>query len=202
MSSKGTVFLVDDDPGALRSLCWLIEQADYQVRCFSSGKAFVESLNAGDEGCIVLDLRMPSMDGHEVQDRLQQSGIQLPIIFLTAYGDVQACSRAFRAKAVDFLEKPVDDKVLLESIDRAMAATSLRDAQETLDSRLQTLTAREKEVFDLIIQGRALKQISMLLGVSVQTVWRHRNSILKKTATNNEVELVRLAVRSSGPRHS
>jgi FixJ family two-component response regulator len=121
MEARPTVFVVDDDPGALRSLCWLIQQADLPVRAFRSGQEFLESYRPQEAGCLVLDVRMPEMDGLEVQQRLWERGIGLPVIFLTAYGDVPTCAQAFKAGAFDFLEKPVDDAILLDHIHKALA---------------------------------------------------------------------------------
>lgn len=200
MTHQGNIFLVDDDLGALKSLRWLMEQAEYNVFSFSSGKQFLESLRGDERGCVVLDLRMPELDGLEIQQQLLQRGSTLPVIFLTGYGDVSACSHAFRARACDFLEKPVDDQVLLASIAKALAMATQPDVPDICDAinaRFETLTPRERGVFDLMIQGKTLKQIALQLGVSVQTVWRHRNGVFRKMMAENEVELVRMAMRTA-----
>jgi len=121
MTDSSTVFVVDDDPGALESLRWMLEQADFRVKAFSSAQKFLDSCRAEERGCLVLDVRMPEMGGLELQQTLRDRKIRLPIIFMTAYGDVPTCARAFRAGAVDFLEKPVNDKVLLEHIEKLIA---------------------------------------------------------------------------------
>ena len=121
MSENSTVFVVDDDPAALESLRWMLEQADLRVKAFRSSREFLDSYRPEETGCLVLDVRMPEMDGLALQQTLRERKIRLPIIFMTAYGDVPTCARAFRGGATDFLEKPVNDKVLLEHIERLIA---------------------------------------------------------------------------------
>jgi len=121
MSENPTVFVVDDDPGALESLRWMLQQADFRVKAFRSSRAFLDSYRPEETGCLVLDVRMPEIDGLALQQTLRERQIRLPIIFITAYGDVSTCARAFCGGAVDFLEKPVNEKVLLEHIKRLIA---------------------------------------------------------------------------------
>jgi FixJ family two-component response regulator len=198
MKDEPTVFVVDDDPGALRSLCWLLRQADVRVRSFSSGREFLAAYRPEQAGCLVLDVRMPGMDGLDVQRALWERGAELPIIFITAHGDVPTCARAFHGGAFDFLEKPVDDDVLLDHIGKAVA----RDAEQRRQgsarqfaARLGQLTLREKDVLDGLISGKTLKEIAIASNVTVQTIWRHRVAILQKMGVENSVELVRLASR-------
>ena len=198
MTGTPTVYVVDDDPGALRSLCWLIQQADLPVRAFRSGREFLESYHAHEAGCLVLDIQMPEMDGLEVQRRLGEQGVGLPIIFLTAHGDVPTCRQALKAGAFDFLEKPVDDEVLLDHIQQALARDAEHDGQGSaaeFAARANQLTPREKEVLDLLISGKSLKKIAIVSNVTVQTAWRHRLSVFTKMGVENEVELVRFATR-------
>ncbi len=198
MSDEPTIFVVDDDPGALRSLCWLLRQADVRVRPFSSGREFLDAYRPEQAGCLVLDVRMPGMDGLDVQQALWERGAGLPIIFLTAHGDVPTCARAFRGGALDFLEKPVDDDLLLEHIHKAVARDADQRRQgsaQEFAARLSQLTPREKDVLDGLISGKSLKEIAIASNVTVQTIWRHRVSILEKMGVENSVELVRLASR-------
>jgi FixJ family two-component response regulator len=198
MTDKPTVFVVDNDPGALRSLCWLIQQADLPVRAFRSGREFFESYRPEEAGCLVLDVRMPEMDGLEVQQRLWQTGIELPIIFITAHGDVPTCAQAFKAGAFDFLEKPVDDEVLLDHIQEALARNAeqkWRITSAEFAARLRQLTPSEKAVLELLISGKTLKEIAILRNVTIQTTWRHRASILRKMGVDNDVQLVRIATQ-------
>jgi two-component system, LuxR family, response regulator FixJ len=200
MANKSTVFVVDDDPGALRSLCWLIQQADLPVRAFRSGREFLDSYRPHETGCLILDVRMPEIGGLEIQQYLWDHGIGLPIIFVTAHGDVPTCRRAFRGGAFDFLEKPVDDKVLLDHIQKALVSGMEYKHQGSaaeFAARASRLTPREKEVLDMLISGKSLKEIAISSNVTVQTIWRHRLSILQKMEVENDVELVRFAMQRS-----
>ena len=197
MADNPTVFVVDDDPGALRSLCWLIQQADLPVRAFCSGREFLESYSPqeAEGGCLVLDVRMPEIDGLEVQRCLRKEGVALPIIFITAHGDVPTCAEAFRAGALEFLEKPFDHTVLLQRIRKAMERSVEQKQQDEHAARMSLLTFSEKEVFDLLISGKSLKEISFARNVTIQTIWKHRLSIFQKLGVANDVELVRAATQ-------
>jgi FixJ family two-component response regulator len=191
MTHKPTVFVVDDDPGALRSLCWLIQQADLPVRAFCSGREFLEAYRPEQSGCLVLDVRMPEMGGLEVQQRLAERGIGLPIIFITAHGDVPTCAQAFKGGALDFLEKPLDDAALLNRIQEALARGMEQMRRDELTARIDQLTPAEKEVMDLLISGKSLKEIANIRSVTVQTIWKHRLSILQKMGVKSDLDLVR-----------
>ncbi len=198
MVNEPTVFVVDDDPGALQSLCWLIRQADLPVRGFRSGRDFLDAYRPQEAGCLVLDVRMPDMGGLEVQQRLGEEGFGLPVIFITAHGDVPTCAQAFKAGALDFLEKPVDDKVLLDHIRSALVRSATRERQVSaaeFAAHVSRLTPAEKEVFDLLISGKTLKEIARIRNVTVQTVWRHRLSILQEMEAENDAELFRMATQ-------
>ena len=196
MSGAPTVYVVDDDPGALRSLCWLIQQGDLPVRAFHSGREFLDAYRAEDVGCLVLDVRMPEISGLDVQQRLREAGSDLPIIFITAHGTVSACAQALKAGALEFLEKPLDGKVFLDRVRKALVCGTKRKRQgpagEFAD-RMALLTPREKEVLDMLIFGKSLKEIAAVSNVTVQTIWKQRLAIYQKMEVENDVELVRLA---------
>ena len=198
MTENSTVFVVDDDPGALESLRWMLEQADYRVKAFSSSREFLDSYRPEETGCLVLDVRMPEMDGLLLQQTLRDRKIRLPIIFMTAYGDVPTCARAFRGGAVDFLEKPVNDKVLLDHIERVIAQEEHRrgnSGDNCFGDRLGLLTPTEAEVLKALIEGKSIKEIARARKVSVQTIWRHQMNIFQKIGVESHVELVRVATR-------
>ena len=164
------------------------------MRAFRSGREFLESYRPQEPGCLVLDVRMPEMGGLEVQQRLWEQGIGLPIIFITAHGDVPTCAQAFKAGAFEFLEKPVDDAVLLDHIQQSPGprrGTETAGLRAEFAARMSQLTPREKEVLDLLISGKSLKEIANVRNVTVQTIWRHRLSILQKMGVENDLELVR-----------
>jgi len=192
MSAVPTVYLVDDDPGALRSLCWLVGQAGLSFRAFSSGRQFLDEYRSSEPGCLVLDVRMPEMGGLDVQQRLLEVGLRMPIIFVTAHGDVPTCAQAFRSGAIDFLEKPVDAEVFLARIRKALA----RGVQQAeIAARMNELTPRESEVVKMLVSGKTIKEIASVNRVRTETIWKHRDSILTKLRVANDVELARLVSR-------
>lgn len=194
-----TVFVVDDDPAALRALCFLLECNGWRVEGFSSADEFLRPWSPDRHGCLLLDVRMPGMSGLELQAALARIGNSLPIIMMSGYGDVPACAQAFRAGAVDFLEKPADHKVLLSRILEAVERDAKRRIAEADNpqffARLRNLTPREREVMDRLMEGKTLKQIALELNVSVQTSSKHRMKVLEKLRVGNDIELLRRLLR-------
>ncbi len=194
MPKNWTVFVVDDDPAARESLRWMLEQADFRVKEFRLARKFLDSCRPKETGCLVLDVRMPGMDGLTLQETLRERGIRLPIIFITAYGDVPTCARAFRGGAVDFLEKPVNEKVLLDHIERLIAQEEQRRGSNGIAyfaDRVSLLTPAETEVLKGLIRGKSIKDIAHARKVSVQTIWRHQVNIFHKIGVKSQIELVR-----------
>ena len=199
MNVKPTVFLVDDDSGSRNSMHYLLESEGISVEPFDSADSFLDVYDPKRPGCLVLDVRMPGMDGLELQKRLQYLGQHLPIIFVTGHGDVPLCARAMKAGAVDFLEKPVDDETLLALVRRCLA-DGLKRYQRELEvhatqSRIERLSPREREAMQIMQTGKSIKQIATELGISVQTAAKHRTRVLEKLGVDNEAELVRLLMR-------
>ena len=196
-SISQTVFLVDDDPGALRSLSFLIQSDGLHVESFQSPREFLTQFKLDRSGCLVADVRMPEMTGLDLQQLLRERGSQLPIIFLTAHGDLAACRRAFRDGAVYLLEKTqLDDQALLDlirtSLARDAAARKASRGSPDLSSLMSSLTEREREVMDRLVAGRTVKQIATEFEVSIQTIAKHRGKLLEKLKVENDIELVRL----------
>jgi FixJ family two-component response regulator len=193
-----TVFLVDDDSAVRESLRWMLQSDGLRVESYHSGGELLHDYEVDAPGCFVLDIRMPDMSGLELQEELSRRGGRHPIIFLTGFGDVPSCSQAYRNGAFDFLEKPVDDKPLLDSVHRALSADSNRRAQQAIRPDLATLVAgltpREQQVMDLLLEGRSVKQIAVELRVGFPTAARHRTRVLEKMQVHNDVELVRLVL--------
>jgi two-component system response regulator FixJ len=192
-----TVFLVDDDPGALRSLSFRSQSDGLAVESYQSPQEFLRHYRVERSGCLVADVRMPEMTGLDLQHYLRQIGSHIPIIFLTAHGDLAACRRAFRDGAVDFLEKTqLDDQALLDlirtSLARDAAAHEAERGQVDLQPLLDSLTEREREVMDRLVAGRTVKQIATEFEVSIQTIAKHRSKLLEKLNVENDIELVRL----------
>jgi RNA polymerase sigma factor (sigma-70 family) len=193
--SEPTVFVVDDDPSALKAVCYLIETDGLRVEGFPSAAAFLKAYSSDRPGCLLLDVRMPEMSGLELQAALRRSGTTLPIVMISGHGDVATCAQSFRAGALDFLEKPTDDKVLLarirEAIERDAQKRKSREANPQFFARLRNLTPREKEVMEQLVDGKSLKQVALELGVSVQTASKHRMKVLEKLRVTNDIELLR-----------
>jgi len=191
-----TVFLVDDDAAVRDSVSLLLETAGLSVEAYESAESFLAALDPERPGCLVLDMRMAGMGGMELQAELARRGIPLPIIFLTAHGDIPTTVRAMKAGAVDFLTKPVDSAVLLERIEAALVrARSDRESQaarQEARARLAVLTEREREILALAVAGCANKEIARRLGISFRTVEVHRSHILLKTGTETLLELAQL----------
>lgn len=194
---SATVFVVDDDSALRDALRELLGTAGLQVEAFADGSTFLASLGSERVGCIVLDMAMPGMSGHQVQSALKDRGVELPIIFLTGHGDIPAAVRAVRAGAVDFLEKPVRGDVLLDRVRRSLAMDEERRREREQASeirrRFATLRPREAEVMSLVVAGLSNKEIGQNLGLSPRTVEVHRTHVMHKMGAGNLAELVSMA---------
>jgi FixJ family two-component response regulator len=201
---KPAVFLVDDDEAVRDALGGLLRAQKFDVASYASAEEFLASSREGDAGCIVLDLNLPGIGGIDLQARLAARGIDLPIIFLTGYGDVPSSVRALKAGAVDFLQKPVAAEVLLDRVraaltldaERKLAATRRADAR----ARYDRLTPREREVMALVVAGHASKAIAEHLHISRRTVEVHRGRMMDKLAVKTVFELAELARLFQAPR--
>ncbi len=201
MNNEPTVYVVDDDAAVRNSLRFLIESAGFRVATFASAREFLVGYNADAPGCLVLDVRLPGSSGLDLQQQLVAEGITIPVIIVTGHGDVPIAVRAMRTGAIDFIEKPYDDQVLLDRIRHAvdLDIRNRRDRaqrQEIL-ARLALLTPREREVLEGVVSGMANKQIAGDLGISTKTVEAHRAHVMEKMRVDSLAELVRL-VQISG----
>ena len=199
MNPSATVFLVDDEPGILKSLTRLLRTEGFTVVAFSSAQTFLAAYRPSDLGCLVLDVAMPGIDGLELQHRLNHEGLMLPIIFLTGHGDIPMSVRAIKAGAIDFLTKPVNDADLLRAVraalQRAEEQRALVAETAALSERLAQLTPREREVMQHVITGKLNKQIAADLGTGEQNIKIHRGRVMQKLGVQSVAELVRLAQR-------
>jgi len=190
------VFIVDDDPDVLRALARVLRQAGFTVETFTSAAEFLKRPLSDHPSCLVLDLKLPDVSGLQLQEAMAQANIQIPIVFVSGRGDVASTASAMRFGAVDFLEKPVDDIVLIEAVSRAVAQDASRRQQRSQQvdarERLGRLTRREVEVCRLVARGLLNKQIADQLGVSNQTVKIHRSRLMRKLEVGSVAELVRL----------
>jgi two-component system, LuxR family, response regulator FixJ len=196
--SQPTVFIVDDDPAIRKSLQLLIEMVGLRVHTFPSATSFLESYRAGDAGCLILDIRMPGMNGLDLQQELNHRGFDLPIIVLTGFADVPSAIRALKGGAVDFLEKPVEDDVLLDHVRRALAVDAqhrrLLSENDLVREKIGRLSPREREVLQLVVEGLSSKEIGHRLHVTCKTVEAHRLRIMKKMEAESVADLVRVVV--------
>lgn len=198
--SEPTVFIVDDDQAVLRSLRWLIESVRLRVEAFSSAQAFLDHYDSSKPGCLVLDVRMPGMSGLDLQERLAAQRIQVPIIFITGHGDVQMAVRAVQSGAFDFVEKPFNDQDLLDRIQKAIVFDAGQRGKNTqrvqLRSLFVSLTPREREVLDLVVEGMSNKAIANSLGLSAKTVEVHRAKVMEKMHARSVADLVKMAMQN------
>jgi len=192
--SAHTIHIVDDDAAVRRSLQRLLSSAGHETASYDSALALLEAMPLPPDGCLLLDVRMPGMDGLELQARLNRLGFRLPVIVITGHGDIRTAVQAMKAGAVDFIEKPFDEEPLFTAIDAALE-------QELADSgiveavrRIATLSPREHQVLDALVAGRPNKTIAVALGLSVRTVEVHRAHMLERLGVETLAEAVRLAV--------
>ena len=198
MSQDKVVCIVDDDEAVRESLQVLLETMGYTVRAFESGPDFLEACAALEAGCALLDVRMPKMNGMEVQQRLNDIRSDLPVIIVTGHGDVTMAVQAMRAGAIDFIEKPFGEEALLASVENALTLVDQEKRQaETVAAvkrDLERLTPREREVLDQLIVGHANKVIARILDCSPRTVEIHRARVMEKMGAASVAHLVRMAL--------
>jgi FixJ family two-component response regulator len=196
--SSAIVHVVDDDEPARRGTSRLLEAAGLVARTYASATDFLSAVGPDTTGCIILDVRLPDLNGLELQVALAERGVPLPIIFMTGYGEIPDTVRAIQRGAVDFLTKPVDGSVLLDAVSRALAreeaSRAVREHQQTLQRRYDRLTSREREVFLHLIGGQLNKQVAADLEISERTIKLHRANIFQKLEVDSMAEMARLAV--------
>jgi FixJ family two-component response regulator len=192
-----TVFIIDDDRGMRQAIHDLVESVGLRAESFATGEEFLSTKQIARPSCLVLDVRLPQMSGLDFQDRLAKRGVRIPIIFVTAHGDIPMSVRALKSGAVEFLTKPFRDQDLLDAIQQALERdrTAQSEQVEThdLEERYRGLTARELEVMTLVVSGMLNKQIASEIGASEATVKIHRGNVMRKMEATSVVDLVRMS---------
>lgn len=192
-----TVFVVEDDASVRDAIGNLLESVGIRSQMFGSTAEFVQGKRHEAPGCLVLDIRLPGKNGLDFQEELQKAGVDIPIIFITAHGDIPMTKRAMKAGAIEFLTKPFEKKDLLDAIEHGLERDRVRRQEKaelsSLESRINQLTLREREVMDLVVSGLINKQIATQLGLSEVTVKIHRGRVMQKMQVASLADLVRIA---------
>ncbi|MGA7750053.1 MAG: response regulator [Gallionella sp.] len=197
MTDSTMVYIVDDDAAVRDALSMMLEAAGCAVATFPTASDFLDACTPSTQGCIILDVDMPDMDGPTLQEGLIRRGMQLPVIFLSGKGTIPITVRTIKAGAMDFLTKPVDGSVLLDRVQKALEQCSFLQKQaenyQSITSRLAALTEREREIMALAVAGHTSKEIAQRLAISYRTVEIHRTHVMQKTGASNLLELARIA---------
>lgn len=194
-----TVFIVDDDVAICAGICDLLESANFKTRQFSSAEEFLENWNPGMSGCLLLDVRLPGVSGMELHAKMRDSGVSLPVIIMTAHGDMAMVRKALKAGAVEFLIKPFQDEELLQAVQQAFALDRTQRQADTLLSSIQAraemLTERERQVMELVTAGLTNKEIADKLFLSVVTIKLHRGQVMRKMRAESLADLVKMSAK-------
>ncbi|MHC6225895.1 response regulator transcription factor [Pseudomonas sp. X10] len=195
---QANVYVVDDDQGMLDSTVWLLESVGLRALPFTSGQAFIDACDDSEPACVLLDVRMPGLGGLAVQEALRGRGLAIPVIFVSGHADVPIVVRAFKAGACDFIEKPYNDQLLLDSVqaalDQARRARADSGERSLVQARIDSLTRRERDVFIPLVQGLNSREIAEQLQVSVKTVDLYRARVMKRMQAASLAELVGMAI--------
>ena len=198
MTTDAIVHVIDDDDAVRDSLAFLLSSADYAVQTYDSADAFLSKLPQVQSGCIITDVRMPGLSGIDLLRRVKDIGILLPVIVITGHGDIPLAVEAMKSGASDFIEKPIDDEVMLAAVRKALnrqgADVQLAAERQAIDIQIQSLSTRERQVLDGLVAGHANKIIAFNLGISPRTVEIYRANVMTKMQADSLSELVRMAL--------
>ncbi|WP_375739809.1 response regulator transcription factor [Pseudomonas boanensis] len=198
IGAEQVVYVVDDDQGMLDSTVWLLESVGLKALPFTSGRAFLDACDDSLNACVLLDVRMPGMGGLNVQEEMRNRGLDLPVIFVSGHADVPIVVRAFKAGAHDFIEKPYNEQLLLDSVQQALSSMDERrsgtNGHNQLQERLASLTPRERDVLVPLVQGYTNREIAEQLDISVKTVDLYRARVMKRMQAERLPDLVAMAI--------
>ncbi|MDH5771935.1 MAG: response regulator [Rhodospirillaceae bacterium] len=199
-TKDAVVFVVDDDDAVRESLSWLISSIGFKVETYPSAQDFLDSFSPEKHGCLIVDVRMPGMNGLELQRKLADKATCLPVIVITGHGDVQMAVRAMKDGAFDFVEKPFNDNAIIEHVEKAVRECKNRRSKESLKQEIQSmialLTPRENEIMGMIVNGETNKSIARKLTISDKTVEAHRAKVMEKMQASSLAELMRKVLAS------
>lgn len=191
-----TIFIIDDESGVCEALRYLFESIHLNVKTYKGAHLFLKEYNNNAQGCIIVDVRMPVMSGLELLEQLKLLNNRLPVIIITGYGDIPMAIRAMKLGAVDFIVKPFNDQFLLETVQKHTNRIIDTDAIERINERINGLTERERQIIDLISEGKLNKEIAYELSISISTVEAHRANIMRKMQAKNLAHLIKLYYKS------
>ncbi|WP_133137374.1 response regulator transcription factor [Legionella rowbothamii] len=200
LTNEPMVIIVDDDPEICASFRWLFESVNLRVQAYENAKDFLDNYDANQHGCLIIDVRMPIISGLELLEYLNTTKNQLSVIIITGYGDIPMAVRAMKAGAADFILKPVNHQHLLEATQSCLKKNQNNTFQLQSDfcQRINSLTKREKQIMDLVIEGKLNKQIAYDLNISISTVEAHRAKVMKKMETRTLADLIRANLLHTG----
>ena len=187
-----TIFIIDDEVNVCNALSWLFKSVQFNVETYDSAQLFLDKFNQEKQGCIIMDVRLPGMSGLELLEQLKAQRSNIPVIIITGYGDIQMAVRAMKTGAVDFILKPFNDQCLLETVQKCINKTVSTSSIDLIQERINLLSERERQIINLILDGKLNKQIAYDLSISISTVEAHRANIMHKMQAKNVAQLIKM----------
>ena len=187
-----TIFIIDDEVNVCNALSWLFKSVQFNVETYESAQLFLDKFNQEKQGCIIMDVRLPGMSGLELLEQLKAQRSNIPVIIITGYGDIQMAVRAMKTGAVDFILKPFNDQCLLETVQKCINKTVSTSSIDLIQERINLLSERERQIINLILDGKLNKQIAYDLSISISTVEAHRANIMHKMQAKNVAQLIKM----------
>lgn len=191
-----TIYIIDDEQEVRQALQWLFESVQFKVEIFASADAFIKAYNGTQHGCLIIDVRLPGMSGLELLEHLQSQKNHIPVIMITGHGDIPMAVRAMKSGAVDFILKPFNDQCLLETVQKCIHQSTNNSSIELINEHIATLSPRERQIIELIMNGKLNKEIAYELSISISTVEAHRASIMHKMHAKNLAQLIKLYLQA------